>query len=181
MKKVLRLFVAGTLTMKLIFRILKIIFYTIFTLFSAFLVWWLVLIPISNNIISSRYARKLEGLDAGVEYEIIEKANACGKLYGNGNGMEYMAMILVKSEVPLVEDTVQIDSEGSYNGIWITGLDSEKAKKQVYGWLSIHGEERVKNMKTALEALENPEGYYVFYSSYPAEHGSVLSWDLRAH
>lgn len=157
-----------------VFAITKFILTTVTILISGFLVWWLVLIPIANNVILNGYVKELKQYDVGAEFEIVEQASACGKLYGNGNGMEYMAVLLIKCEKELEETSM----DGSWEGIWVIHADNDK---RLEGLLNIHSINRTQNIRTAWKELESMDGYYMLYSSHYADGESVLNWDLRAH
>ena len=160
--------------LKIIFNVIKIICSAVILLITAFLAWWLVIIPMGNNMILHKYVRELEQLDVGCDYEIIEQISACGKLYGNGNGMQYMAMVLIKSEEEL-EETSPVES---WEGVWIIRADN---KEWLDGNLDVPGAYRTDKMVKALEELENPDEYYVFYLVYSAEFDSFWNMDIRAH
>ena len=53
----------------------------------------MVIIPITNNVILNSYVKELKQYAMDSKFEIVEDIKACGKLYGNGNGMEYMVML----------------------------------------------------------------------------------------
>ncbi len=72
-------------------------------LFGLFLAFWLIVIPIGNEVILKGHVEKLQDYDTGSDYEVLEVSGACGKLFGNGNGMEYLAVALIKSESELAE------------------------------------------------------------------------------
>ena len=70
----------------------------IFLLIAAF-----VVSPIINNIRLNRFAKQLESCPLPQKTEIVEKKKECGKLSGCGNGMDFFACILIKSDLSLSE------------------------------------------------------------------------------
>ena len=160
---------------EVIIEIVKIICKSLVFLLIAFLVWWLVLIPIGNNLILNKYVKELKQYDTGSDYEIIEQISACGKLYGNGNGMEYMVMLLIKSNKELEETSMT----GSWEGTWVIRADNKERLDD--GLLNVHGAYRTENMLEVLEKLESRDGYYILYSLHSAEWDSFWTWDIRAH
>ena len=56
-----------------------------------------------HNIVLSVFAQQLYKCSLPEHTEIIEKHKVCGKLYGNGDGMDFWACILVKSDKTLDE------------------------------------------------------------------------------
>ena len=145
-------------------------------LFVAFLIWWLILIPITNNIILNGYVKEIKQFARDNDFEIIEDIRACGKLYGNGNGMEYMVMLLVKSDEELEETSMF--TTGSWEGTWIIKADNDE---RLNGLLDEYNRYRTEDMLAALETPESLEGYYILYSLHSAAWDSVLTWDIRAH
>ena len=70
------------------------------TIVIAFLVF-LVCIPIVNDGVARKTAEKIKGTAIPETSEYIESFSAAGKLVGNGNGMQYLGGILIKSELSL--------------------------------------------------------------------------------
>ena len=161
---------------KVVFGVTKFILKTVAFLFLSFLIWWLVLIPVSNNVILSRHVRELKQYAVDNKFEIIEETRGCGKLYGNGNGMEYMAMLLVRSDEELEE--TDMFSTGSWEGTWTIKADN---RERLSGLLDEDNRYRTEDMLAALEVPESLEEYYILYSFHSAAWDSFLAWDLRAH
>lgn len=65
------------------------------------LTWFLN--PAINNVKLYRLSRQLSNHSISLKVQIIEKQSICGKLNGNGNGMDFLATILVKSDLSLEE------------------------------------------------------------------------------
>lgn len=162
--------------LKVICNTIKFIVKTLLLLFAAFLIWWLVIIPITNNVILNGYVKELKQYAVDSNFEIVEDIKACGKLYGNGNGMEYMVMMLVKSDKELEE--TDMFTTGNWEGTWIIKADNEE---RLNGLLDENNRYRTEEMLTALETPERLAGYYILYSSHSAAGDSFLTWDLRAH
>ena len=162
--------------LKKLFNIVRSILKLVVMLFVAFLLWWLILIPITNNIILNGYVKEIKQYARDSDFEIIEDIRACGKLYGNGNGMEYMVMLLVKSDEELEETSMF--TTGSWEGTWIIKADNDE---RLNGLLDEYNRYRTEDMLAALETPESLEGYYILYSLHSAAWDSVLTWDIRAH
>lgn len=60
-------------------------------------------IPIVNDLHAKRVADELSALPLPENTRIIEKTSAAGKLWGNGNGMQYMGALLIESGLSLDE------------------------------------------------------------------------------
>ena len=56
-------------------------------------------IYIINNIVAKRMERQLLECELPHNSELIDSASIAGKILGNGNGMQYFGIILIKSEM----------------------------------------------------------------------------------
>ncbi|UWG96242.1 hypothetical protein LPY66_15230 [Dehalobacter sp. DCM] len=59
------------------------------------------LTPIVHNLTLNSFAKQLDNCPLPAKTELIEKESVCGKLNGNGDGMDYFACILIKSDLSL--------------------------------------------------------------------------------
>jgi len=57
--------------------------------------------PILNNITLSSFSKQIYNYPLPENMELIEKKAVCGKLNGNGNGMDYFACILIKTDMTI--------------------------------------------------------------------------------
>lgn len=58
----------------------------------------LLFVPIGNNIILRNHTSELKNIKLNAAYEVLATDSECGKLVGNGNGMQYFSSILIHSE-----------------------------------------------------------------------------------
>lgn len=58
-------------------------------------------IPFVNDLYAKRVADELSALPLPENTRIAEKMSVAAKLWGNGNGMQYMGAMLIESELPL--------------------------------------------------------------------------------
>lgn len=138
-----------------------------------FLTFWLIIIPIGNEVILRGYVKDLQNTDIGCDYEVIEWSGACGKLYGNGNGMEYLAVALITCEEELTEKEFSLDY-----GTYLVRTDNEEELAFVF---DSHYSERTLDIKAKVNELEDFQGYYILYSLNSADMDSIWTWDLRGH
>lgn len=116
----------------------------ILTVFFLGIIGLIVSIPIVNNIISDNVAADVKStpLPEGTEY--IEKFSKAGKVVGNGNGMQYLGGILIKSDLPLEsiqkyyqqytdKDYEYIVEKQSGNNISVIEHGNQKLKSDVEG------------------------------------------------
>lgn len=57
--------------------------------------------PIINDFRLNNFAKQLKEYPLPDKTYIVEAQSVCGKLNGNGNGMDYFACILIKSELDI--------------------------------------------------------------------------------
>lgn len=60
-------------------------------------------IPVINDSIANKTAERVEKTELPNNTQYIETFSKAGKLVGNGNGMQYLGGILIKSELSLQE------------------------------------------------------------------------------
>ncbi len=58
-----------------------------------------IISPIVNNILLSVFSENLYKCELPKDTILVDKNNICGKLNGNGNGMDYLAVILIRSKM----------------------------------------------------------------------------------
>lgn len=62
-----------------------------------------IVFPISNDIILCRFSWQLLAGKLPDETRLLDSASVCGKLNGNGNGMDFLAAALIQTDLPLSE------------------------------------------------------------------------------
>lgn len=68
---------------------------------------------ITNNMIADSLEKKLKGYDLPESSELIDSLSIAGKYTGNGNGMQYLGVVLIKSELSLEEIKVHYSNSGN--------------------------------------------------------------------
>ncbi len=66
-------------------------------LMPVFLYSWA---PLMNNWRLARFAQQLDTLPAVAGVTVLEKQTVCGKLNGSGNSMDFLACVLVETQLP---------------------------------------------------------------------------------
>ncbi|MGN1179921.1 MAG: hypothetical protein ACI4SD_01815 [Suilimivivens sp.] len=64
---------------------------------------FMVSVPIVNDYTALRTAKELEKIPMPEQTELVECISRAGKLVGNGNGMQFLGCILIKSNLTLEE------------------------------------------------------------------------------
>lgn len=75
--------------------------WTVFVIGVLMVIIFPLIIPGINDNIAYQTALDVKNIELPNETEYIEMFSAAGKLIGNGNGMQYLGGILVKSELPI--------------------------------------------------------------------------------
>lgn len=76
----------------------RILNYTGFILLCLIIPTELVFVPIGNNLILKKHTNELKNFKLNADFEILAVDNECGKLIGNGNGMQYFSALLIHSQ-----------------------------------------------------------------------------------
>ena len=163
-------------TVKLISRLIFGLLSLFGTLFVLFLAFWLIVIPIGNEVILKGHIKEVINYDTGSHYEVVETAGACGKLFGSGNGMQYLAVALIKSETELAESEPSMG-----DGIFVIRADHEERLQYILGPYNIERLDVITKKLEELAASADLTGYYILESMQNAPRDSIWYWDLRAH
>ncbi len=61
------------------------------------------LVPMNNNLILGKFSRQLEETKLPENTEIVAFDKRCGKLYGEEKGLDFLSVIIVKSDLTITE------------------------------------------------------------------------------
>ncbi len=129
-------------------------------------------VPIGNNVILKKHTNELENFKLNATYEILAKDDECGKLVGNGNGMQYFSALLIHSEKSLNLE----NSDGE--GVYLIKVNDASFDDFINGY---NYGDYCKKIKKKINKLDSTVNYYVLYSFYNAPSDSIWNDDLRAH
>jgi hypothetical protein len=132
----------------------------------------LAFVPIGNNVILKKHTYELKNFKLNATYEILAKDDECGKLVGNGNGMQYFSALLIHSEENLNW------KNSDWEGVFLIEVNDTSFNDFINGY--DYGD-YCKNIKKKLKEIDSTENYYVLYSFYNAPLDSIWNDDLRAH
>lgn len=124
-------------------------------------------IPTANNIRLYFIENELVNSKMPANTEIVEKQSICGKLNGNGNGMNYLATILIKSDLSL--EALQ-KHFFNYNVV-------KQENKNFTDPILEHRAIEYNKVNSEIDFAK----YYVIYSYSVAGVGTIWEFDLRAH
>ncbi len=135
-----------------------------------FVVVFYVSVPVVNDLHAKRVADKLSSLPLPEDTRIAEKTSAAGKLWGNGNGMQYMGAILIESGLT-PEELEEFYSEG--------GIEYCRVSRQTGKEITVteHG-------KYSFNTEISSDDFYIVYAL--GKHDSFIiqlfsELDLRGH
>ncbi len=132
----------------------------------------LLFVPIGNNIILKMHTNELKHFQLNASYEILAADNKCGKLVGNGNGMQYFSALLIHSKEDLIWEN------NHWEGIFLIEVNASS----FYDFINEYGYgDYCKDIKKKLKEISNTKNYYVLYSFKNAPLNSIWNNDLRAH
>lgn len=127
-----------------------------------------VFIPIFNDNTAKKTAQNVKEIALPTNTECVETFSKAGKLVGNGNGMQYLGGILIKSELSLQELQSYYSQYTKNEYECIVEQQTDKNISFIeHGTVSLHTD-------------INSESYYIVYSW--GDSNSVFSvLDLRGH
>lgn len=144
----------------------------IFLLLICLLLLFPIMIPIINNVIAIQTMNDVCRVPLPEKTEFIEKISTAGKFTGNGNGMQYLGAILIKSE--LSENDLKNRYSG-YAGNDRTYYVCPQKDKEI---------KQAENYALKFNADVTGDDYYIVYSYGGCENdliGFLLDLDIRAH
>lgn len=129
---------------------------------------FMISIPIVNNDIANKTATSIKEIELPNNTQYIETFSEAGKLIGNGNGMQYIGGILIKSELSL-QDLQLYYSQYAKND-WECIVEKQTNKNISF----------IEHEKVSFNSDINGDTYYVVYSW--GDNDSIYSeLDLRGH
>ena len=144
-------------------KIIKIIL----LIFAAAVILLTASVPFVNDQVARKTANELEEIPLPEQTECIEKISRAAKLVGNGNGMQYLGAILIKSELSLEE----LKEYYSRYDVTVRNQTGKRIEGMNSGSLGFTSE-------------INGDNFYVVYkwgnNDYPL-HGFYEDFDLRGH
>lgn len=133
---------------------------------AVLLLFFAVVVPIVNNAIALGVEKDVKKLSLPEKTELVESTSLAGKMIGNGNGMQYLGAILIKSDLSL--DALQA-YYADYDGTVEPQLNADVRVAM--------------NKELSFRHAEYGVGYYVVYrwGDAPDWIQDWLDTDLRGH
>lgn len=146
-------------------KVLVIVVLTMAIIFSSVL----IAAPVINDSIAKKTANELVDLPLPDSTEFIESVYKAGKLFGNGNGMQYFGAILIKSELSLDELKEYYGAFAEHE--WECVVENQKTTN-----IELSDEHINMTFKTDIEG----DQYYIVYS-WGSNDTIFHEFDLRGH
>ncbi|WP_202707220.1 hypothetical protein [Sporosalibacterium faouarense] len=135
--------------------------------------------PIINNISLNNFAKQLNKDSLPRKTNLVDKDAVCGKLNGNGNGMDFFACILIESELSLEEldkhYKVQEFNTARKSGRYNVRLDIIHANGYMLKT------EHLEHQDVYFESLKNIDDYSGYYVVIIYDGGYPTYFDLRGN
>lgn len=155
-------------------KIIKTVFRWLLTLLILLPLLLYTGVVIANNCIADSVEKDLRAIELPENTRLVESVSIAGKMFGNGNGMQYIGVILVESDLSLEELTEYYMSHGEAVGEYIS-----VRKQDGPGWLGVH----------TFKHFDTDGNYYAVdcvkaNMSYYRDSGflwELLNIDLRGH
>lgn len=136
--------------------------------FVIVILCFLISIPIVNDSAAQKTAKRIENIALPDHTEYIETFSKAGKLVGNGNGMQYLGGILIRSDLSLEE--LQLYYAQYAQNEWECLVEKQTDK-------TIRA---VEHETVSLHADIDSDNYYIVYSW--GDYDSIYSQlDIRGH
>lgn len=123
--------------------------YILFAVIILLLIGFVIAVPLVNNSSAKKVEQQLLSAEVPEDTRVIESVSAAGKLVGNGNGMQYLGAILIKSEL----------SFGELSDFYGKALPDAFVKEQKGQKIDIAEHE---NLSFEAE-INNSDSYYIVY------------------
>ena len=132
------------------------------------LIGFMVSAPIVNDYTALRTARELEEIPLPEQTEFIESISKAGKLVGNGNGMQFLGCILIKSDMTLEELKAYYSAYAEKE--WECVVEKQTAQELHF----------LEHANISFDTEVKEENYYIVYSW--GEGMEIFSeFDIRGH
>ncbi|MCR5167971.1 MAG: hypothetical protein K6C13_12290 [Oscillospiraceae bacterium] len=144
----------------------------VFILFLCILVSFPLMIFVINNSIAVHTMNDVRRVPLPEKTEFIEKISTAGKFTGNGNGMQYLGAILIKSELSEEKLKNHYSSYSENDRIYTVESQNDKRIKQA------------ENYTLSFKTDMNGDNYFIVYSYGSSGNDladSILDLDIRGH
>ena len=131
-------------------------------------------IPIMNDYCAHKVVKQLKETPLPENTELLESKSIAGKLSGNGNGMDYLGIILIKSKLSINELEAYYSNYRNDEWEYLVEVQKGQEPNMTDHTLGLHFTEKIGD-----------KGYYIVYSWGDGPKSifmkSLMESDLRGH
>lgn len=134
--------------------------------------------PLYNNWCLDRFASQLLSLPLPEETKLLEDIKQCGKLSGNGNGMDFLTILIIQSDNNLKE------LELYYNGFSMAEARSDSIEFSDPPFLEVYSLQSSKldfNFINSPILIKNYSDFTNVYAVVLFDGGYTADFDIRGH
>ena len=133
----------------------------------------------TNDVIANMSERELLDIPLPEKTQLVESNSDAGKLYGNGNGMQYIGQLLVTTELTEEELwTYYIDYYGERNWEFLVKRQESPVIYEYISNKTFRNFDSTKN-NYMIELVKFNPGTFKDYSE--SFFWKILDWDIRGH
>ena len=145
----------------------------------VFVISFFIFTPLVNDYRLSAFAHQFDASSLPQSTMQIEQKTICGKLNGNGNGMDFLVCTLIKSDLSLDE------LKQYYNSMMFKAVRNDEGHKVQIEVLRSKGSEvkseYLQHGSINFEALKNNLDYSSYYIVLLYDGGYSADFDFRGH
>lgn len=141
-----------------------------------------VIAPLMNNLALLNFSKQLYNYPLPLHTKILEKHDACGKLNGNGNGMDFVATMLVKSDLTSNELNDYYFKATFNYAKNENSISKDKIALEIVTPTSPNLEsEYLEHQEIYFDKLKNINSYSNYYIVILYDGGYSADFDIRGH
>lgn len=141
-----------------------------------------IIAPVSNDFSLHQFSKQLYDYPLPPHTQIVEKQQACGKLNGNGNGMDFLAAVLLKSDLPSDELSEYYAKAGFQHAKNKNPGSEDKVVSEIVKPASSALKSRyLENKEIIFEKLKNVSSYSDYSIVLLYDGGYSADFDIRGH
>lgn len=129
---------------------------------------FIIAIPIVNDNVAEETAKELSEIPLPERTEYIERVSSAGKLVGNGNGMQYLGAILIRSELSL--EDLQTYYLGYADNEWECIVELQKDREVAV----------IEHGRLEFETEITGDEFFIVYS-WGSNDSVISEFDIRGH
>lgn len=138
-----------------------------------------IIASISNNILLYNFSNQLNNLKVTSVVTFVENHSICGKLNGNGNGMDYLACVLIKTDLSADELINQFSNQNFEAArSWsnnVVEFDVLPVKKDTLE------SKHLEHGQINFNSLKDETDYKNYYALVIYDGGYLAGLDIRGH